>query len=667
MPPPCWSYSSPRLAASSSTSTYRRRRRPFPSASTEGRSSPTADRGERNNRPRPHRCCSAASKTCPGGSGRCPVAPPAAPGAGRRRRPRGAAAARRSPGGRGCRPGVLFPSAALAGAGPGTHRHRRGTRAGREAHLRLRLRPDGRTASGAGIYPVDGQAEVPLAFPANEVPDPIPQAKGRAAGYPITVTFPARSRIRAGYRTAPRWRRQGGGGLVLQPGETRQPGLPQQPGHDPVPDRPRRSAAGHHLHGQDDCGGRRRRLGTHLALHDHHLAAADGGHDRPGAGSPQRPAAPAGLAPLVLDAKLTKACQAHAAYLALNADRPDRPDFNSNDEDPKLPGFTREGKKAAADVQVFSAPANPAAMVDSWLASFQGRLVVLDFDAEAVGLGCARGPGKWHAVVLPKLPEFSRRREPLLYPADKQKDVPTYYDGGETPDPIPESKDHLAGFPVTATFPEKVAVTDVRAELSRSGTAVPFWPSTPQKPVARDAQRNTVCLIARQPLHEDSIYTVRLRAKVNRKPWERVWTFRTERGGPEDQREMVLATLTRVNVHRRRAGLAPVVLDSGLSPACQAHARYLLLNSNDPLTHGLGMHEEDPKLPGYTAEGQRTGKRSVVASGMPPPSAVDDWMATFYHRIPFLERRLRARRHRLRPGRTAGLVYGHRRQCRRRP
>jgi hypothetical protein len=52
------------------------------------------------------------------------------------------------------------------------------------------------------------------------------------------------------------------------------------------------------------------------------------------------------------------------------------------------------------------------------------------------------------------------------------------------------------------------------------------------------------------------------------------------------------------------------------------------------------MHEEDPKLPGYTPEGKRAGKDSAVASGMPPPAAVDELLATFYHRMPFLEPRL---------------------------
>src|SRR5260370_834010 len=46
------------------------------------------------------------------------------------------------------------------------------------------------------FYPVDGQQEVPLVFAGHELPDPIPQSKGERAGYPITVTFPERARVK---------------------------------------------------------------------------------------------------------------------------------------------------------------------------------------------------------------------------------------------------------------------------------------------------------------------------------------------------------------------------------------------------------------------------------------------------------------------------------------
>jgi hypothetical protein len=91
-----------------------------------------------------------------------------------------------------------------------------------------------------------------------------------------------------------------------------------------------------------------------------------------------------------------------------------------------------------------------------------------------------------------------------------------------------------------------------------------------------------------------------------------------------------------VNAARRAGGLGPVALDLELSRGCFAHARYLVLNAGHPSTQGLGMHNEEAKLPGHTPEGQRAGRDSVIASGVPPSASVEDWIASLYHRVPLL-------------------------------
>jgi cysteine-rich secretory family protein len=97
----------------------------------------------------------------------------------------------------------------------------------------------------------------------------------------------------------------------------------------------------------------------------------------------------------------------------------------------------------------------------------------------------------------------------------------------------------------------------------------------------------------------------------------------------------------RINVHRKAAGLEPVAIDPVLSKGCAAHAAYLVTNVDHPSTQGLGLHSEDPKLPGYTKEGERAGKASVIFLGREGDQAVDGWMASFFHRIPLLQSRLR--------------------------
>jgi hypothetical protein len=92
----------------------------------------------------------------------------------------------------------------------------------------------------------------------------------------------------------------------------------------------------------------------------------------------------------------------------------------------------------------------------------------------------------------------------------------------------------------------------------------------------------------------------------------------------------------RLNEFRKIAGLPAVTLDPALSKGCQAHANYLLKNIDQPSTQGLGAHDEDPKLPGYTEEGAKAGKSSDIHF-IDPVTSVDGWMATPYHRFPLVD------------------------------
>ncbi|MBI1916609.1 MAG: hypothetical protein HYS12_18025 [Planctomycetes bacterium] len=495
--------------------------------------------------------------------------------------------------------------------------------------------PPPRGATAAVVYPSDGQQDVPLAFAGNEVPDPIPEATRKLGGFPITVTFAPRSAI------------VGAEGRLLDEKGREVPvwfSSPEKPANPKY----------------------RQHQGTSLCLiakdvlepgATYTVRASAQVNGKPWSRSwrfttvaPERQTADmvrrvldrinrfrvrAGLEPLEQDEELSRACQAHAIYMARNAEA-ERSDFNPNDESPSLPGFSRAGQRVAREAHVGTAPFEPEAMFDGWLASFHYRFPILDVNARRIGLGCAQGPRQWHAVLRLREGPGGRGREPLLYPAEGQQDVPRVYESGEQPDPIPESKDRQAGFPITAMFPARTKVDGVTAALSLEGTAVPCWLSTPQRPVAQGFQRNTVCLIAHHPLRPASTYRVRVVAQVDGRPWEKMWTFRTSSERSEDQRQVALGVVAKVNAARRAAGLAPVALDLELSRGCFAHARYLLLNAGHPSTRGLGMHNEDAKLPGHTPEGRRAGRDSVIASGVPPSASVEDWMATLYHRVPLL-------------------------------
>jgi hypothetical protein len=89
------------------------------------------------------------------------------------------------------------------------------------------------------------------------------------------------------------------------------------------------------------------------------------------------------------------------------------------------------------------------------------------------------------------------------------------------------------------------------------------------------------------------------------------------------------------NAYRERAKLPRARSLPALTRACDLHALYLAKND----WKGLSGHEEDPKGAGYTEEGARAGKRSVISpfsAHQSPLEAVDGLMATLYHRTSVL-------------------------------
>jgi uncharacterized protein YkwD len=356
----------------------------------------------------------------------------------------------------------------------------------------------------------------------------------------------------------------------------------------------------------------------------------------------------AGLAPAVLDPALSKGCLAHARYLAQNFEQMSKQGQATNDELPAMPGFSEEGKAAARAAFSGFDRRDPADLVDQWLATVFIRPLLLDPDLKRIGWGQAGDKRKgWFGVI-----DVSRGKggtAVVIYPADGQKDVPLAYPGTELPDPIPQATQKRAGYPVTFTFPRDAAVEDVTAHLSTAaggkGEDVAAWVSTPEKPAQdRGYQRNTVCLIAKEPLQAETTYTVSVKARVGGRAWNYEGKFTTAKEtarrpeeGPADRDALAKAIVEQVNGYRKQAGLDAVALDAGLTKGCRAHADYLVRNAGNPATEGLGGHDEDPKLPGYSEEGQRAGKASDIAFDVDPLAAVPDWMATLFHRVPLLD------------------------------
>ncbi len=97
--------------------------------------------------------------------------------------------------------------------------------------------------------------------------------------------------------------------------------------------------------------------------------------------------------------------------------------------------------------------------------------------------------------------------------------------------------------------------------------------------------------------------------------------------------------LEAVNAYREQAGVGKVKVTPALSRGCDLHALYLTKND----ARGLSGHDEDPKGVGFTEEGAKAGKRSVItpfASYETPREGLESLMATLYHRVAVLHPQL---------------------------
>ncbi len=94
----------------------------------------------------------------------------------------------------------------------------------------------------------------------------------------------------------------------------------------------------------------------------------------------------------------------------------------------------------------------------------------------------------------------------------------------------------------------------------------------------------------------------------------------------------------RINLHRKVAGLAPVTVDPALNAACEAHAQYLILHDGKVWSRSqdrIDPHDEGKTLAGYSDEGRKAARSSIIA-WVEPVLAIDNHMEGHFHRVPIL-------------------------------
>ncbi|HEV3259871.1 MAG TPA: CAP domain-containing protein, partial [Gemmataceae bacterium] len=282
-----------------------------------------------------------------------------------------------------------------------------------------------RTDAGDGlIYPRDGQDRVPLAFPGNEIPDPIPDAATKVAGYPITVMFRPGVRVtdvRASLKDSSERP------LDVWLSTPDKPANPQHARSQAntvclIARAPLKPDTTYTVHVAARTDGQRWERTWSFTTLDSGPAQGEV------AGAVARINAyrrVAGLRPVALDGALFRGCAAHARYIALNFDPRNPQRLNLRDEDPRLPGYSDQGR-AAARLPSVRFDRSLLAAIDSMMASFDRT--ALEPSLRKVGLGCA--PAATQKFVVTVIDLYSDRGMTarlgpvVLFPADGQVDVP---------------------------------------------------------------------------------------------------------------------------------------------------------------------------------------------------------------------------------------------------
>ena len=349
----------------------------------------------------------------------------------------------------------------------------------------------------------------------------------------------------------------------------------------------------------------------------------------------------AGLAPVTLDADLSLGCRNHARYLALNPRHPATQGLGAHKEDAKLPGATPQGAKAGMAADIALGDIEPLHALDGWMATLYHRIPLLDPHLQRIGFGCARGEMLgWITVLDVKSGKAEGKlSSPILYPVDGQKGVPLAFPPREIPNPLPEDAGIRAGYPITATFDWKAPLLMAAGSLEdERGQVVPCWFSSQESPANPKHGQSTACLIPKTPLAPNTSYRVAMSGTWKGALWKKKWQFTTGSAGLSPG-EGAKLFLTRINQVRRLAGVPPVELAADLSKPCQAHADYLIKNADQ---RGPTINQENPKLSGFSLQGQEAARRSAIFSQAPTPTVqVDDHLATLSRRGALLDPTLR--------------------------
>jgi hypothetical protein len=235
----------------------------------------------------------------------------------------------------------------------------------------------------------------------------------------------------------------------------------------------------------------------------------------------------AGVAPASFNPQLGNSSAGQVSYYELNLGSPALNGMGLHEQQPNALGFTGSSIGARARTAGYSAGAvtenagfgGLTAAIDWAMGTVNHRLPLIH--PSALDIGYAVSDSTSFNIIDSGLRRTALNVTlPSAYPGDGATDVPTSWDGGETPDPAPGVRRPL-GYPITVAFAANQRVDWTSFELfDPAGESLEI--STPKTDWMRAA-----AIIPHRPLLHGATYTARISAQVDGKPLTREWSFTT--------------------------------------------------------------------------------------------------------------------------------------------
>ena len=227
---------------------------------------------------------------------------------------------------------------------------------------------------------------------------------------------------------------------------------------------------------------------------------------------------------------MAEAAQAHAHYFLFNFGQPQISGLGVHAEDPTLPGFVAQngllrarhwGYTGTRGSEVINHVYTPESAVQVWVDSVFHRFPIIDRETSVTGYGEAR-IGLLSIAVVDFGLAPAAKGDPVMFPPDQARDVPTSFTGNELPDPLPEGAQPPAGYPITLEAGGASVLTGLSGRLiGPDGKEVTGFALSP----GRELGQNEWAFLASSPLKAGALYTVEVSGQIDGQPFTKRWSF----------------------------------------------------------------------------------------------------------------------------------------------